>query len=77
MTHRHNIISQVLDTVPGSLREIAREAGVSHTLLSHVRTGKRNATTALLRALVNALDGWGDKCRTGSAKLEQLIEEDE
>jgi transcriptional regulator with XRE-family HTH domain len=77
MRDRNQIIAHVLDTVPGSLREIAREAGVSHTLLSHVRSRKRNPTPALLRALMKALDGWGEECRAGSAKLEQLIEEDE
>ena len=65
-----------MHTVPGSLRELAREAGMSHSLLSQIRNGKRNASTQTLDALAAALGRWSHQCQVGAKTLRQAMEDD-
>ncbi len=76
MPKKEITIKRVLDAAPGSLREIARAASVSHSLLSQVCSGQRNATPKLLGALAKALETWGGTCLDGAEHLRELMEED-
>ena len=75
MSEKQNTVKRVLDAAPGSFREIARAASVSHSLLSQVCSGQRNATPELLGALAKALETWGGTCLDGAEQLRKLMEE--
>ncbi len=62
---------RALDEAPGTLRELARAAHVSHTLLARVRDGERELTDATARAVASALRQWGDRCAELADALEK------
>ncbi len=47
---------------PGSLRELARAAGVPHSTLVRIRSGKQLATEPVVEAVMGALRAWGGGC---------------
>lgn len=53
-----NVLSQALDEAPGSIRELAREAGVSKSLLLAIRDGRRRLTGETRAKVVAALRRW-------------------
>lgn len=61
------LIGRVIEEAPGSIRELAREAGVSHVLLITIRDGKARLTPKTRKALATALRRW-------SERLEGLVE---
>ncbi len=76
MLNRQQTIRKVINSVPGSARELARKAGVSHSLLSQVCSGKRNATPELIEALASVLEERAGQCADGAKLLRQLAKED-
>ena len=56
---------------PGSLRELARAAHLSHTLLLRVRDGKRELTDDVAKAVAIALTEWSETCAELAANLWQ------
>lgn len=60
-----------MEEAPGSTRELARAAGVSHTLLSKIRKGERTLTPETRTALAQALRTWGERCEGLAAALEE------
>jgi hypothetical protein len=49
-------VQRALTTYPGSLRTLATEAGVTHTLLVYIRQGKRTATPDVALRVADALE---------------------
>ena len=49
-------VRRALRTAPVSTRTLAREAGISETLLRLIRSGERTATPQTVKALLEALD---------------------
>ena len=68
-------VCELLDALPVSRRVLAREAGVSPSLLSHICSGKRSATTSVLEALAAALDRLGDRCQAAAKELHEAAKE--
>lgn len=68
-------ICEVLEELPVSRRVLAREAGISPSLLSHICAGKRSATAAVLKALAAALDRLGDRCELAAKELHEAAKE--
>lgn len=64
------VLRRVLDESPGSIRELAREAGVSHALLLAVRDGQRRLTPETREAVVTALQRWAERCEDLAEALE-------
>lgn len=64
------VLRRVLDESPGSIRELAREAGVSHVLLLAVRDGQRRLTPETQEAVVAALRRWAERCEDLAESLE-------
>jgi len=62
---------RALQEAPGSLRELARAAHVSHTLLARVRDGERELTDETAQAVASALRQWGDSCAELADALEK------
>ncbi len=56
MGRAENAVRRALELHPGSLRALAREAGLSHRLLVLIRGGERRATPATVEALAGALE---------------------
>ena len=68
-----DVVSKALKQAPGSIREIAREAGVPHTTLSRIVSGERGATPEVARAVAAALARWGRKCGKAERTILQAI----
>lgn len=54
------MLREVLQRAPGSIRELARAAGVDVTLLTKVRDGDRRLTPATREKVVGALRRWSE-----------------
>lgn len=54
-------VRHTLKAYPGSIRTLAREAGVSDTLLRLIRDGKRTATQETVEALAGAMERLADR----------------
>lgn len=72
-TRRHHIgvtmteelreaIRRVLEEAPGSIRALAREAGVDHSTLLKERDGKRSVPEHRAADLAAALRRWAERC---------------
>lgn len=70
-------LRRVLDDAPFSIRALAREAGVSHGLLTKIRDGERRLTEETREALVAALRRWGEQCNELADQLERNGGDDE
>lgn len=66
------MIERILDEAPGSIRELAREAGVSERLIRAVRDGMRRLTPATRDALAAVLRRWAGRCQALAEELESL-----
>lgn len=64
------MIRRVLEEAPGSIRELAREAGVSHSLLVAIRDGQRRLTPATREALATALRRWSERLEALAEQME-------
>ena len=62
-----------LDAAPCSLRALAREADLSHTVLVHIRAGKRAVTPALARRVAKALRTWATACQQSSDRITRAV----
>lgn len=61
--------AEAVEAAPGSIRELADEAGVSDTLIRLVRDGDRRLTPATRDALADALRRWGARCEAAAEGL--------
>ncbi len=79
--HQYGVMDQmevfrrVLDEAPGSVRELARAAHMSHSVLSRIRSGERPLTPEVVDAVATALEGWSATCAELAAHLRQAKEE--
>ena len=62
-------VRQSLAQAPVSLREVARRAGISHVHLARIVSGERNATPAVARAVVKALDAIAAESAKAAARV--------
>jgi hypothetical protein len=67
---------KALEESPCSLRALAREAGVDHSLLVRVRDGDRPLTPATVQAVVTALRRWGERCESLADELEATLRQE-
>lgn len=65
-------LQKALDRVPGSIRELAAEAGLSEALLRAVRDGDRRCTERTRRRLLDALRSWEEDCGDAAEILEAV-----
>ena len=68
-----NQVQRAIRTYPGPLRELAKEAGVSHALLWLVLKGKRTATAPVAEKVADALDRCGKRFAEASAAIRQTV----
>jgi hypothetical protein len=55
---------------PGTLRALAREAGVPPSTLARIGIGEREATPAVAEAVAKALRRWSRQCAALAARIE-------
>jgi len=70
MEETHATLRKVLDAIPASTRALAREAGISPTLLRMIRDGDRRLTREVRDALATALRRWKVCCGEAAEALE-------
>lgn len=63
-------VAEAVEAAPGSIRQLAEEAGVSEALIRHVRDGRRRLTPATRDALSGALRRWAARCEAAASGLE-------
>lgn len=69
-------ISQALEAYPGTLRGLARGAGVDHSLLVRIRSGERAPTADTVHALLSAFANCRARCEEAEAALRATLEQD-
>lgn len=69
MGHRMGTVTEVLKAWPGSLRSLAREAGISHVTLLRLRDGEGNPSAETAVRLAQALEDTGRRCQRAAKAL--------
>ena len=59
---------------PVGIRELARAAGLSHTLLAYIIADERRATPAVARAVAGALEALGQEAMAAGKALRRAIQ---
>ena len=69
---RKNLNVQLREAIaraPGSVRSLAKAAGVSPAILQHIGTGFRAATPDVAERVATALQQWGARCGQLAARI--------
>ena len=74
MESQRDVVRQILEEAPGSIRELAREAGIAHVTLLHVRDGRHKLSPDKATAVVAALRDWSERCANLADRLEAASE---
>ncbi len=70
---QEDAVREALRSFPGSVRALAREAGVSETLLRQIRDGDRTATPRTLRLIADAMEFMGARQTHAASILRDAI----
>lgn len=70
-------VRKALEEKPASDRALAQEAGIPQSTVSRIRTGVRDATPDVAKALADALGRWADNCRAAETALRRTLEKRE
>ncbi len=62
METQRAVLQEILERAPGSIRELAREAGLTHAALTQARDGLIRLTPESIDKLAVALARWGQTC---------------
>lgn len=68
-------LKRVLEQAPGSIRELARAAGIAHVTLIQARRGDFQLGEDRVRAIVKVLRRWSKRCADLADRLETALEE--
>lgn len=60
---------------PGSIRQLAKEAGVSHVVLWSIVHKRERATPRVARLVAGALERWGKGCAANAAKVRAALQD--
>ena len=66
-------IRQALEAWPGSLRSLAREAGVAHSTLVRIRDGEFEASPEVTQQIATALEVAGSRCQRAAQRLRRSL----
>ncbi len=70
-------LGRAMEEAPGSVRELARAAGLDHAALVRVRDGEYNLTPARVRSVIAVLRAWSSRCADLADELEAALDMDE
>ncbi len=65
-------IRKVCKKIPGSIRRLAADSGVPHSVIIRIRDGKDTLSWAANKKLRTALRGWGKTCYELADTLEAI-----
>jgi len=74
---REDAVREALAIYPGSLRALAREAGISYRLIGMIRSGERSATPTTVEALAGAFERLRDRHADAARILRHTLGEEE
>ena len=77
MQTTQTVIRRALEGLPVSIRTLAREAGISHTALLHVRDGRFELGPDKLRALATVFRRWSEGCGELADELDAIADQSE
>ena len=66
-------VRRAIARAPCSVAKLARAARVPQSTLARIQGGERNATPAVARAVVRALDEWGALCGQLGESIRQAL----
>jgi hypothetical protein len=66
-------LQDAIHRAPGSMRALAREAGVPHTTLVRVRSGALEASPAVVARVAATLEQWSELCKRHAFRLQQEV----
>ena len=69
-------VADAMEQAPGSIRALARAAGVSHVMLIQVRDGLRPASRGVGEGVAAALEGWSDELAGLARAVREALEAD-
>jgi hypothetical protein len=72
-TAREEAVRRALELIPGSIRALAEEAGLSEGLLRKIRDGERRATQTTVEALADALSRWASRNSEAARILRETL----
>ncbi len=72
MTRLTDAVRNGIDSVH-NVSALAKEAGVSQSLLARIQSGQRQATPAVARKVAKALIAWGAKAMRAAGRIRQAI----
>jgi len=64
------VVSKILEDMPGSIRALSRESGVDHATLLKVRDGELGLSQEAAESIISALRRWGKTCNRLADQLE-------
>ena len=76
MTRLEEALRKALEQAPGTLRAIAREAGVPHSTLVRIKRGERGATVEVARAVADAFGRWSGRCGSAEGLLRDALSQE-
>lgn len=68
------VLREVIQEVPGSIRELARAAELTHVALIRARDGKMDLSPEATARVIGVLRNWGEKCSALANRLEAASE---
>jgi transcriptional regulator with XRE-family HTH domain len=68
------VLRRAIRRAPCSIRALAREAGVSHSMLAAIVTGRERATPRVALKLAGALERWAARCAKDAAAVRAAVE---
>lgn len=72
-----DVLREIRDRAPGSLSQLAKEAGISQPALTYVAQGRFELEPERVQALVRVLRSWGATCEELADRLEDVAESSE
>ena len=72
--HVRRALVEVLDKLPGSLRQLARDSGVPPSSLTLAKQGKINLTPEATAKVIRTLRSWSKKKEREARTCERLAE---
>ncbi len=66
-------LTRAMDEAPGSIRALAREAGVPHSSLVRIRLGRIGVTRSVASAVADALEHWSARCTDCARELRSAL----
>jgi DNA-binding LacI/PurR family transcriptional regulator len=66
-------LRRALDAWPGSLRSLARAAGVAHSTLIRIRDKKFEGSKEMTEQVAKALEQAGSKCKRAAGELRRSL----